>query len=424
MSKDAILQIAIAFFAAFIGYSNQGSSFILLMAPLAIYMVFKKDVSYLPALMIHCTSETSIMFVVLFSMMIVCITKAKVLFRNFYSRWLLIMLLTIFPIYIWLTWQRFYLDHDTWQMALTYSFYYPSFWAFPYFYLISNTITTKNIYYTLVSMLLFSFLCFATGDFFRKVIYVVIIVGIVYGVLLLFEKNKKIIGIVLGVSILLFFLSLPGLTFTLLLTFVYGLLIAYLSSKQHDTIVQRLTGILPYAIMLLIMVIGISSYTTVNYGAYSENVDFSDWGKLINRMYFKLFDDRAPFWDTGWQQLLYYRPVLPKHDIPNISVYLNNGHYLEEVTFGAHNSPIQLFRIFGFLMGGAMILCYILCTVSASKVFAVRTINKPALTLFSVSEAYTLVLFVTGTASMMPSVALFSFGLLGLASGLCKINVK
>lgn len=422
MRRDSIVQTIVAIVAVFVGYPYLGSSFILLMIPLIVYMVYKKDVSYLPALMIHCTSETSIMYAVLFSMMIVCITRAKELFGNRITQCFLIMLLLIFPIYVWLTWQRISLDYDTWQMAMTYTFYYPSLWAFLYFYLISNSFTTKGIKYALISLLLFSFFCFITGYFSMKVIYVMIITGIVYGMLLLLETKRKIFGIALGVGTLLFFLALPGLTFTLLLTFVYGLLIAYLSSKQQVVIVQGLTGILPYAFILFVMIWGITNYTTMTFGEYSETVDFSDWGKLVNRLYFKLFDDRAPFWDSGWQQLLYYKPILPQHDIPNISVYLNNGHYLEEVTFGAHNTPIQLFRLFGFFMGGIVIFCYMLCTIMASKIFALRTMDKATLALFSVSEAYMLVMFVTGTASMMPCMALFSFGLLGLASGLSRMN--
>jgi hypothetical protein len=419
-NSGPIIQVIIAIISVVIGYPYGGSIFILLMTPLVVYLVLKKDAAYMPALMIHCTSDTSIMYAVLFSMIMICFIEIKGLFRNTNTRWLFILLLLGLPIYIWLTWQRYRLDGDTWQVSLTYTSFYLSFWVFLYYYLVSDTYSVRIAKNIMISLIVFAIVCVLLMQFSVRLLYMIIIVGIIYGLFLLFRTQHKFWGIVLGIGSLLFFMSLSGLTFTLLFTFVYAVFIAYMANKGKNRITRTASGIIPYLILLLLMVWGISNYSTATYGEYSDNVSFSDINLLFNRIQYKLFGDRAPFWDAGWKQLLYYTPILPMHDIPNFTAYSADGHVFEDVSFGAHNTPIQLLRIFGILMGGVLILCYIINTVSASKVFTKKRLDFYSLSLFSVSFCYSMVLFLTGTASMLPDMALFSFGFLGIAHGLSK----
>ena len=150
-------------------------------------------------------------------------------------------------------------------------------------------------------------------------------------------------------------------------------------------------------------------------------MDFSDWNSFSNRAQYKFFGDRAIYWDASWKQLLEYKPILPLHDIPNISTYsILTGKLLDDLEFGAHNTPLQLLRIFGFLMGGLLIFLYIYYTVISSSVFNSKGDKAMMIPLFAVVFADVIILFLTGTAVMLSSFALFSFGLLGVAYGISK----
>lgn len=420
MQRSYIIQTIIAIVAVLIGYPYLGQMFILLMAPLVVYMVFKKDAAYLPALMIHCSSETSIMYAVFFSMMIVCFIKARVLISDKGTRWFFVFMILSLPIYLLLTIQRYRLDGDTWQNALGYSSFYIAFWAFLYCYIVSNTFNIITIKSIMISLLCFAVAIVLTGDLSKRIVFLAIIVGIIYGIISLSKVSKKKWGVILGVMAIVFFFSYSGLTFTLLLVLLYALAIVYLYKKQQKKILKSITGILPYFVILIVIVNGITNYTTASYGAYADSVDFSDMNKLWNRIQYKLYGDRAPYWAAGWEQIISFAPIFPVHDIPNFTAYDAEGRIFEDVSFGAHNSPLQLLRLFGFIMGGSLILCYMISTMSASKVFYSHKLDVFSLSLFSVSFGYLMVLFLTGTASMLPDMALFSFGLMGMAYGLEK----
>ena len=134
------------------------------------------------------------------------------------------------------------------------------------------------------------------------------------------------------------------------------------------------------------------------------------------------FGDRAIFWDAAWIQLRELKPVWPLHDIPNISTYSLSGDLLDDIEFGAHNTPLELLRIFGFVMGGLLIVCYIFCTVISARVFASKTIDAFMIPMFTVVFANVIIIFLGGTAAMLPNYALFTFGLMGVAYGLVENN--
>lgn len=416
--KDSIVQIVIAILAVLIGYPNLGSFFIVAMAPLVIYMVVKQNAMYLPALMIHCTSGTSVMYVVLISMLVVCIIKQKDLWSNIYTMIYYIIMLLMLPLYLILTYQRILLDGDTWQGALGYTAFFLSFWAFLYYYLISNTFTQRVIKELLISLLVFVTICFFVRLWGIRIVYMSFIVGLIFGILLIIQRQKIFYGFIMSMIAIVIIPLLPEMTFSILFTLILAFIIALFSRPGHSTKLTRMiTGPIVYIAILALMVFGMANYTTATFGAYSDTIEFSDWSLLFNRLQFKLFDDRAPFWEAGWYQLLEYKPILPLHDIPDIIAYSADGHIFDDVSFGAHNSPLQLFRIFGFLMGGGLIICYMISTISASSFFLLRNKDLASLSLFSVSFSYMIVLFLTGTAAMLPDVSLFTFGLMGIAYG-------
>jgi len=409
---EVVFQTVLAIVAVLFGYPNMGQMAILIMTPFVVYMIAKMNALFMPALMIHCSSQTTVMYVAFFSMMIVCIFKANA-FNVRGVRLVFRILLLVMPFYIVLTIQRMVLDLDTWQVAFGYTCYYMSFWAFLYCFLISDTFNVRALKFIVwsITVLYLFFAIFHIGQF-SYLLNCFMYITLVYGVWFLLESKRVIIGVLLLVySIPVFLLSQFG-TFTFLLTAVYAIIVFWLWAKQKK-LAAKITSVASFIVIAFLMVYGILNYNTVHYGNYADHMDFSSIESFLNRAKFKFFSDRAPFWDAGLEQLLVLKPVLPMHDIPNIIPV----DRIEEVTFGAHNTPLQLMRIFGILAGGLLVVCYVVITNLASKYFENYNMPSIEVPLIAIAITNSIVLFLTGTAAMLPGFALFSFGLMGIAVG-------
>lgn len=410
---EVVFQTILAFVALFFGYPNMGNIAIIIMAPFVFFMVLRMNALLLPALMIHCSSYTSIMYAVFFSMMIVCIINTKAFNADKSVRFVYRMLLFVLPFFIALTIQRMALDLNTWQEALGYVCYYLGFWAFLYCFLISDTFNALALKLLIGSIVLL-YLFFAVLSIGQSgyLLTCFMYIALVYGIWFILKSKHKMIGVGLLVfSVPVFLLSIFG-TFTFLLTAVYAIIVFWLWARQKK-LSATITGWASFIVILILMGYGILNINSAHYGNYADHMDFSSVDAFLNRAKFKFFGDRVPYWYAGLEQLIALKPILPMHDIPDIIP----ADRIEEVTFGAHNTPLQLMRIFGILAGGLLILCYVVMTNSASKYF--RNFNWQSLEVPIIAIAITnsIVLFMTGTAAMLPAFALFSFGLMGIAVG-------
>jgi hypothetical protein len=421
MNTGAIIQTIIAIIAVLFGYPNLGNVFILVMAPFVLFMLIKQDARYLPALMLHCASDTSIMYLVFFVMMIVCITKTNVLFANKHTRFLMVLLLLTLPLYLVVTYQKMFLDGLTWQGALGYSTFYLSFWAFMYCYLLADTFNKGIVKHLLLSLLIVYLVCRIPAFHHPyRLVSMIVFLGIVYGAFFIFHKKDILFGsIVTIVSLVMFFMR--SLTFTELLTPVFALIVFFLWNKNKSNMAQRSVSLLPYIIVIIVMIYGVNTIDTVNIG-FAELDISSGWEAITNAAKFKFYGDRVVFWSAAWDQLITLKPLLPMHDIPNITAYSISGNVMDDISFGAHNAPLQLLRIFGFIMGGLLIVCYIFCNMLASKILVQTNVDPSLIPLFTIVFANMILVFWGGTASMLPNYALFTFGLLGVAYGLVECS--
>ena len=418
MKQGAIFQTILAIIGLLVGYPLLGNVFMLLMVPFVIYMIVKKDAAFLPALMIHCASDTSIMYAVFLGMIIMCIINTSSLCRNPQTRFIFIVLLALFPLYVILTIQKGLLDYFTWQESLGYTKFYLSFWAFLFYYLIADTFNRDIVKVMLVSFLMVWLLTRLPGlHNYIRVISMIVFLGVVYGIYYINAKSV-IFGVVVSVLSFLAFLAMR-LTFTELLSLVYAVGVFLLWNTNKNKLAQKSVSLIPYIIIFILMVYGINNYNVVNVG-FSVGIDFSNMKAVWESAQYKFFGDRAIFWDAAWNQLMELKPILPIHNIPNISTYTLGGTFLDDIAYGGHNTPLELLRIFGFIMGGLLIVCYIHCTVISSRIFALRTIDAYMIPLFAVAFANVIIVFFGGTAAMLPNYALFTFGLMGVAYGLVK----
>ena len=412
-----ILQTLFALFGILIGYPQLGNIFIILSVPFVLFMIIKKSAIFLPALILHCISETSIIFLVLFSIIIITIINYKKISQNNNMLILFWLLLLTLPIFISLTSQKMSYDGLRWQQALVYTGYYLSFWSFIYGYLISDTFNwkvAKSLIYTIILLLVISmiFPSVRTSRIYSMVLYM----GIPYGLYILHSTTKKVLGIgVIIISSLMLFGD-RFLTFTELLTIFISIIVYLLWHRKIRKTAKKIISLPAYIVIAVIMVTSINNYNNnnIDFTEYSDYKESKTFDNIYNRALYKLYDDRAVFWSGAWEQIKYFRPIMPMHDIPDLIVYRNNGNELDASSFGAHNTPLQLIRIFGILMGGILIICYIYMTILSSKILLSLNFDKRLLPLFITIISYVIVIFLTGTAAMLPQFGLFYFGIMGI----------
>jgi hypothetical protein len=145
-----------------------------------------------------------------------------------------------------------------------------------------------------------------------------------------------------------------------------------------------------------------------------EGIDLTSWSNFSDRLSFKFFGDRAPFWAGGFHQIMLYQPIFPIPDMPNIEAEMRSGAEIE-ITFGAHTSFIELIRKYGIFAGGLLCYSLIFIVIKSSKVFKIKKLNVYMVPFFSMAFMCTIILSLAGQFEMMPGYALLSFGVLGLA---------
>lgn len=413
-----VLQTMLAIFGVLVGYPKLGNIFIIIAAPFVLLMIIRKNAIFLPALILHCSSQTSIIYLVSFSVIILTIVNYKKISQNrniLILFWLLILTL---PLFVILTYQKMAFEGLRWQTALNYTGYYLSFWSFIYGYIISNTFNWKVVKSLIITLLLLFIISLISSSIPSSRIYsMVLYMGIPYGLFTLHNTSKKVLGLSIIVisSIMLF--GDRFLTFTEILTILISIIVYLLWNMKVRKFAKKIISLPAFIVIAVIMVTSINNYSSMNvdYTEYGDYENSRTFDNIYNRALYKLYDDRAVFWVAAWEQIMYIKPIMPMHDIPDIIAYRNDGNELDASAFGAHNTPLQLIRIFGILMGTILIICYIYTTYLSSNIILCKNIEKKSIPLFITIISYVIVIFMTGTAIMLPQFSLFYFGIMGIA---------
>ena len=419
MNNKAVIQVFISLIALFVGYPYGGQSFIFLMAPLLIYLILSEDGNYFPAIMIHCASGTSIMYMAFLAMIYVCIKNYKnKISKDFFLRLCFWLLTIISPLFLILVYQRITLDGDGLWGALGYATYYLSFWGFLYCFIIEKSMdfNPKYLIYITFSLFLMMFIPgIKVGSFSRLAYSSIYVIQAVSVYEFLYSKQPKWIVLFVVMFILM---SANGhvLTFTEFGITILTTILVYASVKDKKVLLKSFSGLSYYVVIVVIIIYGSITYQGQSILTMETGVDFSSADAFIERFRFKLFADRAPFWSASLMQLDMIRPILPLHNIPDIVPETIYGSSMGEVSYGAHNTPLQLLRIFGFIMGGILCLLYMAMTIKASNYLTKLSKQKTIwLPYFCASLSSTLLYFLTGTSAMLCYYSLFSFGILGIA---------
>jgi hypothetical protein len=416
MSKNSKLKLHTLFglLALTIGYPSGGTLFILAMTPYLMFMVFKHNAVFLPALILHCASETSAVTIIFFSFIVLSILKYKdlVLLKLASLFWILIGLL---PVFIWLTWQRISVVGDYPPIAFAHIGYYLSFFAFFYGVLVAKTFT-RQILLTMYYLLFVVFVLYIINalDFTRIVVAFTFLFIAALPLIFNFRNRNHLLKIVSIFSLGSLLIGSEESTFTILFVSLLGFIITYLYLKNKTDVILKMTGIIPFVLIFALYGYGISNYMNSVIADIPEGIDLTSWSSLSDRLSYKLFADRAPYWLAGLEQIALYQPIFPIVDMPNLIATFQSGREAE-ITFGAHTTFIELIRRFGIIAGGLLGYCLIYIVIISRKVFQIKNLDKYIVPLFSMAFICTIVLSLTGTFELLPGYSLLSMGILGIA---------
>ena len=214
-------------------------------------------------------------------------------------------------------------------------------------------------------------------------------------------------------------------TFTVIGTCIFSMALMYFYRHNHFRVIKTLTGLLPFLGIFLLMNYAINNYQ--RYGDNFDNVegsytDFSDLSGLSDRARFKLFGDRAPYWAGAWDDIRDADNPVPPLIVPEVTATMQDGREID-VTFGGHNTYLELLRQFGWLCGGLLILLFMRAMIVGRRILTVPHLPNQLSILLCSAFAFNLIISLSGTA-FMGSASVIALTLVGCAWSLQHYLLK
>lgn len=368
------------------------------MIPYVMYLVFRCDARYLPALMLHCCSETMILPVIYVSMgALSCLHFRRI--KQAGTHWIVTALLLLTPVFVYTVVQRYLLTLDL-NASLISVVYYLSFFCIGYGVLIVNGLMPRVLnacIFTIATVTLLSY-----AGLYVRISMVGGAICLNYALFTLFGRQR--IGLLWFLCALTAAVNLfmaDESTFTIMGTCLFSLVLMFLYKRGYFRLLKTATGLLPYIAILLLMNFAIRNYQYVQIDneALGSYTDFSDLTGLRSRAQFKLFGDRAPYWAGAWDDIREADTPFPPLVVEEVTATLQDGDEIE-VTFGGHNTYLELLRLFGWLCGGILILLFVRSMIVGRRILTVRGLPAQLAILLCSVFAFDLVISLSGTAFM------------------------
>lgn len=412
--KYLYIHLIIAFLSLF-GYAYGGISFKILMIPYTGWLVLKKDARYMPALLVHCTSATLVM-------PFIYLTFAFLSVKNFfYLKKMkltgpLVLLLALFPVFIWLFFSK-YSDTTDFVASIMSLNMYLSFFAFFYGVLIVKPFDRGVI----DAIILTLFLLFILHQFelqSSRLIFFSYPLFIGFFSYFYFFRNinpKQVL--LIFISLFSLIILLLDYTFTLFFSSVFSFVLIGLYYSGRRKLIFTMTGMSAYLLVFVIMVLGVLNYMQIdnisNITDANTNIAFTE------RIKFKLFADRAPFWDGAVKQIGLLNSFFPPVEVPNITATLIDNKDVE-VSFGGHNIYLELVRNYGYLAGILLCFLYLFIGIVGRNIFLLKKINPLFMLLVASSVSIHIIGGLTGTYPVTMNFSIANFTILGAAYALTQ----
>ena len=173
--------------------------------------------------------------------------------------------------------------------------------------------------------------------------------------------------IVWAVYALLGFSFRSETTLTLMGLFLVSTVLGLLSVLRSPKLLQSAGKLLAYPAIIVIAgymafaIYGSKKITIAQYAHTGAELSF------VERLTFKVFDDRANLWHFVWDDIMRDRKIIPIPGEDLMTVHPKRG--VVYVRHGAHNSYLQALRENGFISGGIIVLLMLFTLVRSARAY-------------------------------------------------------
>lgn len=227
-----------------------------------------------------------------------------------------------------------------------------------------------------IDFLLF-FLCVGlisvAGVFHHRVLFLA--AGFVPGLALIALYRRAPLSKLLGIANLivwavyaLFGFSFRGeTTLTLIGLFIVSMLLGLLTLLRSPKLLRSAGKLLAYpaifaiAAYMAFAIYGSKKFTIAQYAHTGAELSF------VERVKYKVFDDRASLWRFVWDDIMRDSKILPIPGEDLMTVHPKRG--VMYVRHGAHNSYLQALRENGFISGGIIVFLMLFTLVRSARAY-------------------------------------------------------
>lgn len=413
--KAAWGHLLFGFIALYAGYPFGGGIFRYAMIPYVMYLVFRCDARYLPALVLHCCSETMILPVIYVSMAAMSCLRFRQI-RQAGAHWIVVALLLLLPVFVNTVVQRYLLSGDL-NTSLISVVYYLSFFCIGYGVLLAEGLSRRVLNACIFVIATVTLLTYA--GLYVRISMVGAAICLTYSLYTLFGRERVgWLWLLCAVTSTATLFMADETTFTIMGTCLFSMMLMFLYRRGCFRLLKTVTGLLPFLAIFLLMHFAVNNYQRVDidYDTRGAFTDFSELTGLGSRAQFKLFGDRAPYWAGAWADIREADTAVPPLIVDEVTATLLDGNEVD-VTFGGHNTYLELLRLFGWLCGGILILLFIRAMIVGRRVLTVRNLPVQLAILLCSVFAFDLIISLSGTA-FMGSASIVALTLVGSAWGI------
>lgn len=397
--------------------------------PYVVYLVWREDVQYYPALIVLCATGSTLAVLILVLMLIKVITRIGH-FQQTNTHWLVVWLLAPLPFLLWVAGVKFFSLGEGFAASIIHLQFYLSLVPFLYGMLLSATLSGRMPY------ALFG-LFIAAQAYYPIIVQVfetalrikvfsaalLLIVGVFISAQYLMRQLKTEIGQVLTVLSLFYLgLHLTGLLelkFTLLFAVLIGSSILYFTNSpdtwRYFDVLYLKSGYLALLVAMFVLSITFAKQYGV-VGNISE-LSYTDLGDLPQLLQYKLFGDRGLLWASILMHLEQTSHWLPPYVVESYARLIPGGGILDDTTFGAHNIPLELLRQYGFLVGVICTALYLVFVRLGFSFFTLKNQNIHYRMLVAVALGLNIAAGFSGMFVLMANHSVVNMGIVGMAFG-------
>lgn len=427
--SNYFIHCIVAFSIVFLGDINP--AFTLIGVPYSIWVVLKRDFSFVPILVLLFSASGYHIYAIFFTYLFISIRNLKNGgFKNDrkFILWAMVPVIIIIPLIIWQYIEKGQLTNvGVIEPLLIILCLFAYIYGKGLWLTISDRAITQFFLSGLIILLLQFRLLSGESQyirlffFFGPVSMPLFIIGLL--------KRKTIylmIGLV-GLILFYYFMSETFETFTLLGLTVFTTILLLLYILKGSLKISRKIVFYVFIAMFLgtaVVIVERNKFSikAAHRGIISySDLEIKDYDSFIKKLQMKTFDDRAVLWYGAIQDIIKAPFIIPKIDYT--MVIEDNKRDIISVDYGAHNLFLETIHRFRWVAGSIIVILFINSIISAGFTISIKNLPAgllPILMLVLITGIYGTS---TGTFPLIPRFGGIFMLLAGLFAGLAEDSV-